>query len=66
MQKQDGGTSSQWIAYVNVGDVDATAAKAVELGGRVVLPAMDIPTVGRIAVVLDPQEAPIGLFKPMV
>jgi hypothetical protein len=64
MQKREAGGPSQWIAYVNVEDVDATVAKAVELGGRVVLPAMDIPTVGRIAVVLDPQEAPIGLITP--
>jgi predicted enzyme related to lactoylglutathione lyase len=30
----------------------------------VVLEPFDVPTVGRIAVVVDPQGAAIGLFKP--
>jgi predicted enzyme related to lactoylglutathione lyase len=40
-------------------------SKALELGGKTVLEPMDIPTVGRIAVLLDPQSAPIGIFKPL-
>lgn len=65
MQQREAGIPSQWIAYVNVEDVDATAAKAADLGGRVVLSPMEVPTVGRLAVVLDPQGAPIGVFTPL-
>jgi predicted enzyme related to lactoylglutathione lyase len=42
----------------------ASAAEAGKLGGKVVAPPFDVPEVGRIAVVLDPQGAAIGLFKP--
>jgi predicted enzyme related to lactoylglutathione lyase len=64
MQQKEPGGPSQRIAYVHVEDVDAGTSRAADLAGRIVLPARDIPTVGRIAVVLDPQEAPIGLFRP--
>ena len=59
------GMPAQWVAYVSVEDVDATTAKATQLGGQIVLPPMDVPDVGRIAVLLDPQNAPFGIFKPL-
>jgi hypothetical protein len=43
-----------------VDDVDAIAAKVTELGGRVLVPPMDIPTVGRFATFQDPQGAVIS------
>lgn len=48
------GTQPFWSVYFLVADTDAAAAKVVELGGRVMAPAMDTPA-GRIAVVSDPQ-----------
>lgn len=48
-----------WGAYVTVTDVDATAAKAGELGGVVLVPPTDIPRVGRFCVIQDPQGAVI-------
>jgi uncharacterized protein len=53
-----------WLAYVMVENVDASAGKAVELGGKILMPPMDIPTVGRVAVFQDPEGAPLGLFQP--
>ena len=58
------GAPAHWLAYVTVEDVDASAAKAVKLGGKMAVPPFDVPEVGRIAVVFDPQGAAIGLFKP--
>lgn len=58
------GAPAHWLAYVTVDDVDAAAVKAGKLGGKVVAPPFDVPEVGRIAVLLDPQGAAIGLFKP--
>jgi predicted enzyme related to lactoylglutathione lyase len=58
------GLPSHWLAYVTVEDVDATAARAKTLGGQVVMEPFDVPTVGRIAILIDPQGAAIGLFKP--
>lgn len=54
----------QWSTYMGVDDVDARIAKVTEMGGKVVVPAMDIPTVGRMALIADPQGAHIWLFKP--
>jgi predicted enzyme related to lactoylglutathione lyase len=64
MKSPKPGVPTHWLAYVTVEDVDATAAKAKTLGAQVVMEPFDVPTVGRIAVLLDPQGAPIGLFKP--
>lgn len=51
-----------WLVYFAVDDADATAARAVELGGQVVVPAMDIPP-GRFAVLADPHGAPFAILK---
>ena len=51
-----------WNVYFNVEDVDATVAKALELGGQVVAPAFDVPGVGRMAVLADPQGAMFNLM----
>ncbi|QSA96576.1 VOC family protein [Methylococcus sp. EFPC2] len=56
------GAPPHWGSYVTVDDVDATAAKVVELGGQVCVPPMDIPGVGRFAIVTDPQGANIGVI----
>ncbi len=53
-----------WLTYVSTKDVDATANKARQLGGRVLEPPKDIPKVGRFAVLSDPQGAAFALFTP--
>ncbi|MCC7275037.1 MAG: VOC family protein [Alphaproteobacteria bacterium] len=52
-----------WMGYVGVDDVDAGVAAARRLGGTVQVPPTDIPGIGRFAVVTDPQQATIALFK---
>jgi uncharacterized protein len=58
------GMPAQWIPYVFVADVDATVKKAAKLRGKVCLPPFDVPSVGRIAVLADPQGAAFGIIKP--
>lgn len=53
-----------WLAYVGVADVDATAEKAKSLGGSVEVPPMDIPGVGRFAVLRDPSGANLAVYTP--
>jgi uncharacterized protein len=53
-----------WMAHVQVDDVDGTVALTQRLGGKVCKAATDIPTVGRFAMIADPQGAPIAIFKP--
>lgn len=52
-------TAPNWGTYVTVDDVDATAGKVEQLGGKVLLPPKDIPGVGRFSVLQDPQGAVI-------
>jgi uncharacterized protein len=59
-----GGPPPQWFCYIGTPDVDATVRQAVELGGTVMKPAMDLPNVGRFAFLQDPQGAPFAVFKP--
>jgi hypothetical protein len=56
------GVPSHWHVYFGTDDADATAAKAVELGGSIVVPPFDTP-VGRIAVLSDPQGAMFSVIK---
>ncbi len=59
------GTPPFWMVYFAVADTDATVAKAEELGGAVMAPAFDVPGVGRIAVLTDPQGAPFSVIAPI-
>src|SRR5688500_7088390 len=46
-----------WLSYIGTPDVDATVRQAVELGGKVAVPAYNVPSVGRMAHLQDPQGA---------
>lgn len=46
-----------WGAYVTVADCDKTVAQCKALGGSVCAGPFDVPTVGRMAVLQDPQGA---------
>ena len=52
-----------WLAYFAVDDADAKVKKANELGATIIVPASDIPNVGRFAVIQDPQGAVFGIIK---
>jgi predicted enzyme related to lactoylglutathione lyase len=49
-------TPPHWSVTFGVDDADATAAKATELGGTVVVPPLDVPW-SRLTVIRDPQGA---------
>ncbi len=57
------GVPSHWIVYVSVDDVDAAAARAKDRGGKLHMGPMDVPHVGRMAHVADPQGAGFALFR---
>ena len=58
------GVPEHWLAYVEVTDVDISAARARELGGTVLAQPEDIPGVGRFAVFQDPCGGVLGVIKP--
>jgi predicted enzyme related to lactoylglutathione lyase len=58
-----GGAKANWLGYIGVDDVDASVAAIVAEGGAVHLPAFDIPGIGRIAMVADPQGLPFYVMR---
>jgi predicted enzyme related to lactoylglutathione lyase len=58
------GAPPHWIGYVAVPNVDETVGRTTELGGKVMMQPMVIPTVGTTAVLNDPQGALIADFTP--
>lgn len=59
-----GGARPGWLPYLYVEDVDAGIAAIVADGGARRMPAVDLPGVGRMALVADPQGVPIYLMTP--
>ena len=59
----EGGARSCWLGYFGVDDVDRTVEKITAAGGAVQMPASDMPGVGRIAMVTDPQGVPIYVMR---
>ena len=59
------GTPPQWFAYIAVDDVDGRCEALSQAGGVILRPPWDIPNVGRIAVVMDPQKVAFGLMTPI-
>ena len=55
---------STWLGYISAVDVDDKVAAIVADGGRVYMPATDIPHAGRIAMVADPQGVPFYVMTP--
>jgi uncharacterized protein len=49
-------TPAHWSVTFGIDDADATAARAVELGGTVIVPPFDAPWV-RMTIINDPQGA---------
>lgn len=60
----DNGGKPVWIGYIGVPDVDDTVARLTAAGGSVHMPAMDMPGVGRMAMVADPWGATFYVMTP--
>ncbi|MEV0906220.1 VOC family protein [Streptomyces hokutonensis] len=58
------GEQPRWVPYFHSTDVDATINSARSNGGSVLMPAADVPEVGRIAWLADPFGAAFALLKP--
>ena len=52
-----GDAPSHWSTVFAVADTDETVARAKELGGTVLMGPMDLPDIGRLAVLQDPAGA---------
>jgi predicted enzyme related to lactoylglutathione lyase len=59
------GMRPAWLGYLNVADVDESVARIVADGGASHMAPTDIPGVGRIAMVADPQGAAFYVMAPL-
>jgi predicted enzyme related to lactoylglutathione lyase len=64
-EMQRHGARPTWLGYILVPDVDRSVAVIEQAGGKALMPATDIPNVGRIAMVADPLGAPFYIMKPL-
>jgi uncharacterized protein len=56
------GMPPSWGCYVTVDNVDQTLERCTGLGGKVLMPPMQVPGVGRMAVIQDPQGATLNVI----
>jgi hypothetical protein len=61
--QQDPADPPRWTTYFAADDAEATCARITEAGGSVVVPPMDVGPMGRMAIALDPQGNPFGLWQ---
>lgn len=52
-----------WSVYFGVEDCDAAIAEAERLGGKLLVPAMEVENVGRFAFLQDPQGAVFAVIQ---
>ncbi len=53
-----------WATYVVVSKIEDAQAKLTKLGGKTIVPRIDIPTVGGVGFFADPSGAVLGLYEP--
>ena len=63
-EMQSNGARPGWLGYLHVADVDATAEAIAREGGSIQMPPQTTPGVGRMAMLADPQGAPIYVMTP--
>jgi len=63
-QAQEGAPPPHWLNHVQGEDVDATVERATQAGGSLLAGPFDMPEVGRMAIVADPQGAFVGVYRP--
>lgn len=64
MAGQNPQAPSMWLAWVAVDDVDQTLTRVTQHGGKVLAPAWDADTVGRMAIASDPTGVAFGVITP--
>jgi hypothetical protein len=55
---------SFWLVYFAVADCDATVKQAIELGGQLTVPPIELGGIGRFARLRDAQGAVFGVLGP--
>lgn len=62
-EMQNGGAKPCWLGYIGVEDVDTSLKRLTAAGAAVLMPAWDIPDIGRMALLSDPQGIPFYIMR---
>ena len=52
------------VNYITVENIDDYIKKVTDLGGKILMPKQEVPTVGYIALAMDPEGNQFGLLQP--
>ena len=52
------------VNYITVENIDAYLEKVTKLNGKILMPKQHVPTVGFIALAMDPEGNQFGLLQP--
>lgn len=63
LQPEWGEIVPHWVVYFAVADCDAAVERGSELGAGLIVPATDVPEVGRFAWLRDPMGAVFGVIR---
>ncbi|MEJ2272082.1 MAG: VOC family protein [Candidatus Bathyarchaeota archaeon] len=63
-EKQPGQERMNAVNYIAIENIDEHLNKVTDLGGKILVPKQEVPTVGFIAVVIDPDGNQFGLLQP--
>jgi predicted enzyme related to lactoylglutathione lyase len=59
------GVPSHWTPYIQVRDVNETARRVIDFGGKVIVRPFVVSGVAHIALILDSVGAQVGLWEPI-
>jgi hypothetical protein len=62
--ERKGGAPPHWRAYIQTPDVTATVERARQLGAHIIEPLIEVPGIGKMAFMTDPQGAMFAVFAP--
>lgn len=62
--QREQGVPPNWMLYIAVDNIEASAAKVPQLGGKVIVAPFDVMDAGRMAVIADPTGAYFCLWQP--
>lgn len=52
------------VNYITVENIDEYMEKVTKLGGKILMPKQQVPTVGYVALAIDPEGNQFGLLQP--
>ncbi len=53
-----------WLSYIAVDDINAAAEAVKSAGGSLKRDVFEVPKIGKIAIVVDPEGVVIGFIEP--